>query len=266
VRSLTPHDIAQFRTQGFLVVRGFFSDTPYLDDVEAEITALGRVYDRRFLLDTAIDHIRAFSAPSRKRFYNGLRYLAALNRLGSSARLVALSQQLGQRVPAVMRAYNIRMDLPIEADFLFHWHQDIVYTLGSLNSLTYWVPFNPVGRDTGSVELIPGSHARGVFPVRYAPGGTPTMHRIMSPKDLYLLHEPLDSGSIIEAERGDLVVFSTFLLHRSVANRGDRVRWTAQIRHSDMAEAEFVESGYLWGDVTNYFHAPYLLQRTAPRT
>ena len=259
--ALTSEDIAKFHERGFAVVRDFFGGTRFLDEINAEMTALARIYAPNFDLDCAVDHIRAFSPHARHCFYNGLRSLAALNRLGSSDVLTKMSQQLGLRLPAVVRAYNIRMDMPDEPDFLFHWHQDIVYTLGSLNSVTYWIPFQRVDRAHGSAEVIPGSHRNGVYPVRYTRAEPPTRTKIMSPKDLQLVREPEQSGEVIEAERGDLVVFSTLILHRSIANHADKVRWTAQIRHADLAEPEFIAAGYPWGDMTNVFHAPYLLSR-----
>jgi hypothetical protein len=261
MQPLSADQIASFRARGYLIVPGFFRGTAYIDDICAEITALGQVYDAGFALESAVDHVRAFPPRARKSFYDALRYLAALNRLGSCPSLLQTSRDLGQKLPAVMRAYNIRMDLPAEADFLFHWHQDIVYTLGSLNSITYWVPFTPVNRTAGSVAVIPGSHARGVFPVRYTLDGRPPANKVMSPKDLRLLNVPEEEGEVVEADAGDLVVFSTFILHRSVPNRANSIRWTAQMRHADLAEPEFVGSGYLWGDATNVFHAPYLLHR-----
>src|SRR5262245_50245308 len=257
MRSFTAEEISGFHARGFLVARGFFAGTRYLDDINGEMTALGRVHAPDFELAAAASHIAKFSPHARKSFYNGLRYLAALNRLGSSELLTRASGDLGLRLPAAMRAYNIRMDMPAETEFLFHWHQDIAYTLGSLNSLTYWIPFGRVDRTVGSVEVIAGSHRHGLCPVRFTHEGDPPANKIMSPKDLRLVREPDQPGTVIEAERGDLVVFSTFILHRSVPNSGDQVRWTAQVRHSDLAEPEFAAAGYMWGDMTNVFHAPY---------
>jgi len=132
--------------------------------------------------------------------------------------------------------------------------------LGSLNSVTYWIPFGRVDRACGGIEVIPGSHRRGIEPVRYLGVGEPPPHQTMGPRDLELLHEPDRPGIVIEAERGDLVVFSQFIMHRSVSNQGKHVRWTAQIRHADLAEPEFVAAGYPWGDVTNFYHVQYLPQ------
>jgi hypothetical protein len=257
---LTSEQVGHFHERGFAVIRGFFTGTHFLDEIRAEIAALGRVHAPDFDLATAVNYIRAFSPHARKYFYNGLRHLTTLSRMGASEHLNAVSRSLGLKLPSLMNASNIRMDMPSETEFLFHWHQDVVYTLGSLNAVTYWIPFSRVDRTVGSVEVLPASHRNGVHPVRYTKDGPPSPSTLMSPKDLRLIREPDQSGEIIEADAGDLVVFSTFILHRSVANGGSQVRWTAQLRHADLAETGFMAAGYPWGDMTNVFHAPYLLQ------
>jgi Phytanoyl-CoA dioxygenase (PhyH) len=260
MRGLTAAEIAKFDEQGVLTVPGYFAGTRLLDDISTEVTALGRVFDSRFDPDSATRRIEAFKPGARKSFYNGLRCLASLTRLCSSDELMQTSRDLGLKLPALMRSHNIRMDMPRESEQLFHWHQDISYLLGSLNSLTYWVPLGRVDRTFGSVEVIPGSHRRGLEPLHYTGVGKPPKNKVMGPTDLRLIREPRQPGDVIEADRGDLVVFSQFIMHRSVANQADRVRWTAQVRHTDLAESEFVAAGYPLGDATNVYHTRYLPQ------
>src|SRR5258708_1155728 len=139
MRDLTAAEIPKFDEQGVLVVPDYFAGTQLLDDISKEITTLGRVFDSKFDLDTATRRIEAFKPAARKSFYGGLRCLASLTRLCSSDELMQTSRNLGLKLPALMRSHNIRMDMPREPEQLFHWHQDISYLLGSLNSLTYWV-------------------------------------------------------------------------------------------------------------------------------
>lgn len=258
MRDLTQHELRRYNDDGWLVLPGFFEGTEYLNDTLAEIEMLGQLFDPDFTMLTAEHDIPALPAGNRGKLYDALRHLATLNQLASSRALQATSRAVGMRLPAVMRSYNIRMDMPSEDRHLFHWHQDIAYLLGSLNSVTYWIPFGPVDEKHGSVEVIDGSHERGLLPVRYTRGGMPPANKAMSPSDLVLVTEPKESGRIIEADRGDLIIFSQFLLHRSVPNRSEKVRWTAQVRHSDLGEREFIAAGYPWGDATNLFHHNYL--------
>ena len=256
--NLSPSEIEAYHANGYLVLRGCLARDGLIPSILEQIAELGRTLIPSFELENAADLISRLSNFDRTRFYSALRYLSSLVRLGTSSELLALTNQLGIRVSAIMRSYNIRMDMPHESRFLFPWHQDIAYLLGSLNSLTFWVPMGRADQEHGSIEVIPGSHVSGLAPVRYAGKGSPAPDKSMSPKDLVLIEEPAERGTIIEAESGDLVVFSQFLMHRSVPNRSDLVRWTAQIRYSDLAEPVFASAGYPFGDRTNLFNNPYL--------
>ena len=88
-----------------------------------------------------------------------------------------------------MHSYNLRMDLPEEDEFLFHWHQDSTYLLGSANALTYWIPLVPVSRaSVGSIAVIPGSHRDGIraYRTRFDAAGGPPPRLSLSPKDVHL--------------------------------------------------------------------------------
>lgn len=188
-------------------------------------------------------------------FYNLLRYVASLSMLGGCPEMMQVSRMLGLATPVVMKASNIRMDLPHEDQFMFHWHQDITYLLGSLNSLTYWIPLTPVNRLNSTIEVIPGSHRSGIAPFRYLGPEAPQKNRVMSPQDIRLVEEPAGPGVFIEAEPGDVVVFSQLLLHRSTPNRSNMARWTVQVRHTDI-DPGFIAAGCPLGDRANIFSCP----------
>lgn len=257
-------DIESYSKDGYLIIRNLFADSIYLKRIMEDITQLGKIFDHHFEMPAAASHILAMSKTNRTSFYRGLRYLPSLATLASSDVLTGLSWQLGLAMPAVMHSNNIRMDMPNEVQHLFHWHQDILYLLGSLNSVTYWLPLGKVDAHHGGIALIPGSHRQGISPVRYTPGGEPSPTKVMSPKDLALVNEPTTGGDAIEVHLGDLVVFSQLILHKSTPNYSDKVRWTVQIRHSDFADPQFVAAGFPFGDHTNLFHNGYLVERNKP--
>ena len=250
-------DIASYDKDGYLIIRGFFADLEPLARVKAEITQLGKVFDGNFEM-TATAPIFEMSKVKRSSLYCGLRYLPSLTMLASSDLLTGVSRQLGLSMPAIMRSYNIRMDMPNEEQFLFQWHQDISYLLGSFNSLTYWLPLGKADAHHGSVALMARSHRDGLAPVRCTRDNEPSSTEVMSPRDLNLLEKPTVGGEVIDVQLGDLVVFSQFLLHKSTPNHSDKTRWTIQIRHSDFREPEFAAAGFPFGDSTNLFHNTYL--------
>jgi len=168
-----------------------------------------------------------------------------------------LSKELGLKSPAVMHSFNLRMDYPGDNEYLFHWHQDSTYLLGSENAVTYWLPLTCVSRALGSIAIIPGSHKRGLYPFNISEsyGGNGSL----SPKDINLKDVPTSEDIyVVEAEPGDLVVFSQLLLHSSFPGNREDIRWTIQIRHSDYSNERFLNAGFPMGDATNITKVNYL--------
>jgi phytanoyl-CoA hydroxylase len=48
----------------------------------------------------------------------------------------------------------------------------------------------------------------------------------------------------IEMERGDTLLFSAFLVHRSGTNRTESIPWSAQFRFNNLAKPTFIRRGY----------------------
>ena len=248
----------EFFNNGFLVLRNCNEIISLIDNLKNNMLELGNRFMKDYSVEGSAKEIKKLSKINRKAFYIGLRYLPSITQLACSEILLSISRQLNIEQPAVMHSYNLRMDMPNEPEFMFHWHQDITYLLGSRNSITYWIPLTKVNAYHGSIEIISKSHMEGLFPYFYTGVGVPPSFKPMSPSDIKLIEEPMNHTELIEAEPGDVVVFSQFLLHRSTPNSSEQTRWAAQVRHSDLAELEFREAGFPLGDYTNIFHNDYL--------
>lgn len=252
---------ADLERDGYLILKNFFSVERDLEPIQKAVERIGKFVlgDFDFLNPASFQNV---TTSQQSNFYRALRYLPELVKLASSEKILDIALDLGIKFPGIMHSYNIRMDKPSQDEFLFHWHQDITYLLGSLNSLTYWIPMVPVSKSLGTVELIPGSHLSGFYDFKYVSKKTLEPHTTMSPKDIELAEEPeSDSSIFIEAQPGDLVVFYQLLLHRSAPNRSKQTRWTVQIRITDFEEPIFLENNYPLGDMTNIFYTQYISQR-----
>jgi len=245
-----------FAANGYLILREFYNPQRDFNNITQEIAQLFDIESPCF--DPFASYTDGLDELARRRAYSGLRYLPSLFQFASNNANIDIAKQFGLRVPALMHSCNIRMDLPNRNEFMFHWHQDITYLLGSMNALTFWVPLTKVSRADGTIELIPGSHLNGVKPIRFTGSGQPQKGRSMSPKDIFLIDEPFEDSIFVEAMPGDLVVFSQLLLHRSSPNCSDRIRWTIQLRYADFSEPRFIENNYPMGDSSNIFYTDYM--------
>ncbi len=239
----------------------FYAQKNELDPLLSEIRALFALHSKEFdpFGENCLENI---SEENRSIAYAGLRYLPTLLQLTGTDKNITLSRELGLNFPAIMHSYNLRMDMPNRPEFMFHWHQDTTYLLGSMNALTFWVPLTSANKQNGTIEVVPGSHLNGIRNISYIGKNKPAINEVMSPKHIYLIDDPDKEPDIktvfIDAKPGDLVVFSQLLLHRSTPNLSNKIRWSAQLRYADYSEQRFINNKYPMGNTTNIFNTDYL--------
>lgn len=251
---ITDQDKKKLAEDGFVIVKGYHLNEEIVALTNA-LTSHGQYFfGNEFYLGSPI---KPEYTNKIGEYYKTLRYLPELLMLASSNKIISLMKNLGLERPCIMNANNIRVDTP-DNRALFHWHQDTTYLLGSINAITVWIALTGANRQRGSIELIPGSHKSGFFPF-FFPNGTPAQKSYVSPRDLYLLEEPIGDPLMVEVDPGDLVIFHQMLLHRSTPNFSNYPRITVQLRYSDFNNKEFKKAGYPFGDQTNIAHVPHYL-------
>ena len=88
----------------------------------------------------------------------------------------------------------------------FHWHQDNGYNKLLDPYVQFWIALTPMFDENGGVWLIPGSHKNGLLP-----------HHM---EGTHFVWDGKPQGQIpITAEAGDVLVFSSYLLHRTGPNK-----------------------------------------------
>ena len=179
------------------------------------------------------------------KLYKVSRRFPAAKRIASDHWLADVAAQL-MGVPMVSCCHfvNVRIDLPGEEKYLLPPHQDFPYIQGSLNGVTWWIPFSDTPIDVGPPSWIPGSHKLGMLKVEeidyektgksggrsFQIAGT---NRFANAK---YKHEPV--------ARGEALVFDTLLLHRSEPNRSVLARVNIQVRFDDPFARESFERNY----------------------
>lgn len=100
---------------------------------------------------------------------------------------------------------------------VFPWHQDNGYS-GLLDQhFQLWIALSAMTRDNGGLWLVPGSHRR------LLPHRTVGNHREAVDVEAY---DAPDGGKVfIEAEEGDVVLFSSYTLHKTYENTTTATRW-----------------------------------------
>jgi len=108
-------------------------------------------------------------------------------------------------------------------------HQDWPSTQGSLDSVTVWIALTDAGIGNFPLEVIPGSHKRGLLDGKM--NGS-------------VLEVEADDKEFIpvECKAGDVIFMSGFTVHRTGQGNGFRV--AVSQRFDNAAEPTFIERGY----------------------
>ena len=109
---------------------------------------------------------------------------------------------------------------------VFRWHQDNGYNRLRREHFQLWIALTPTRKKNGALTLAPGSHKRGLLPHTYAGVGQ--------------MEVAADIGETvtIDADAGDVILFSSMMLHCTGPNEADtqRVAYVAEyMRMQDFA-------------------------------
>lgn len=215
---LTPSDIAEFEA----VIDNFctsqlqkFGINPQSADPFVDIFTRGGVYADRV--------------------YKLLERLHILHRMsmevGEKLEAAGFFEWADVKVPLVWP--DIRADLPNHTKALLSDHTDAALSVHQDFSSTrchtawrLWIPLRPANAERGSMRVYKGTHKLG-----------PLAHNVENP--LMPIVEPHNyadlKSTILDLPAGDGVLFSPLLLHASVANRSNRVKFTLLMQIQDLA-------------------------------
>jgi ectoine hydroxylase-related dioxygenase (phytanoyl-CoA dioxygenase family) len=104
---------------------------------------------------------------------------------------------------------------------------------GSLDAVVVWVALADIDKSLGALEVIPGSHCRGLLPANMGDG----YGHISNSRDL-------SAVTPVEVEAGDALFFSAFLVHQSGTNSTQSIRWSCHFRYNNIEEETFIERGF----------------------
>ena len=130
--------------------------------------------------------------------------------------------------------FQTPVQFPKDARFDFSWHQESASYSGNFKILTCWFPLiGAVNRIKGSVEFIPGSHLNGKRKMRHEKKDSGLNDWIVDPNK-----DELKKARVAELEPGDILLFDSDILHRSMANQSQDIRITGISRTVNICELD----------------------------
>lgn len=110
--------------------------------------------------------------------------------------------------------------------------QDWASMQGSINSIVVWIPLIDLNKDLGSIEIIPKSHKEGLLS--------------KEKEGSFGLVENYEEKDFIsfDVKQGDIILFNSFLVHKTGNNITDNIRWSCHMRYNDLDDNSFIKRGY----------------------
>jgi len=165
-----------------------------------------------------------------------IQHLVSLHRLGVDERVLELMKAYGIKVPCISTRpvlfFNSRHLATKEVYWKTPPHQDWRSIQGSLNSLVLRLPLVDINASLGALEIVPGSHRRGLLSTRL----DESFGVVDNIADEEFVSVPVSAG--------DALLFSTFLIHRSGNNTTHSIRWSCHFRYNDLDEDTFIKRHY----------------------
>jgi ectoine hydroxylase-related dioxygenase (phytanoyl-CoA dioxygenase family) len=241
-------DREHYLGEGYVVVKGAI-DAAILDAINQEIAELFAIQLRRLGLTVDVGGSREAFKNNAVRLMRAdvpvyistarlTQSLPSVNRLLICDTIIELVRQLGVEMPIISTRASIHFmtgDLKIPNGYhRSPAHQDWRSMQGSLDSIVYWMPTTPVSARSNPIEFVPRSHLFGLLDtVEHIQ--TPTVSDPRISDDKYIP---------IPVDPGDIIFFSSFMVHRTSEDDDGLVRIALSGRFNNAKEKTYVAHGY----------------------
>ena len=164
--------------------------------------------------------------------------LIELYKLAYNERLIEQIKLLGITQPLVCTRPVLYFNHPNlakkEQYYKTPLHQDYPSMLSSADSIVVWIPLVDVSSENGAVIFYPKTHLLG--PLREGIGDS-GFAEVVFDKNKYDHIQP-------SLELGDIVIFSTLLVHQSGEIHNNQIRWSCHFRYTNLDNNDFIQRGF----------------------
>lgn len=134
---------------------------------------------------------------------------------------------------------NLRIDFPEDKKNTRSWHQDGHYFLDNsdgFDSLVLWISLVGANKENGTVVICPGSHEEKKIDPKFESADNLLSEQHITPQQIVDKYPKIDLNTKV----GDVAVIQMDLIHRSGYNSSDKVRYTAQIRYTNLEKDDYM--------------------------
>lgn len=249
---LTPQQIQQFKADGFLIIRDLLPHEavqPLIDELAQQVDEATKEAVKQGVLDPANTFddapfetrlawvCKACTEPDwiwHHYFSSQKPRSAGMFTLRTAPALLDVVESLMGPEILAHPQFNYRAKLPDQDLTVIPWHQDLAYLrpeeAGDTLVVNFWVPLVDATVANGCMEVMRGSHRLGLLP--HGPLISTPGHK--GGKGIADTDLPPCEVVAGEVDVGDVLMTTERLVHRSIPNRSDTVRWSVDTRYNQI--------------------------------
>lgn len=238
----------QYLSDGYAILKSLLP-VDELQSINEEINELYALQLRRMGMEAKSGHAREVFLSNASRLLQAdvqtyiatsrnSQMLPSVHRLLISDPIMQLAHGMGLEFPVLSTRASIHvMSDELKVPGGYHKtppHQDWRSIQGSLDNMVLWVPTTPVSENSHALEIVPKSHLMGLLP---------TVEHIMVPS----VEDPRiteDKYVKLPVEPGDVIVFSSFMVHKTGEQGDGLARIALSGRFNNAAEPTYLKHGY----------------------
>jgi phytanoyl-CoA hydroxylase len=230
--------IEHIKNDGYFIYRNFF-DKDYVENLRKSAESIFKIqFDRFGYSGTFQENMIRLFDENQDIFINCGKIiqqgLLELYKLPLENKLVDELKSLGLEFPVMCTRPVMFFNHPKLAKQITYYktppHQDWPSMESSLDSLVVWVPLVDVNKENGSLIIYPESHKNGILPFT-------TNNGFAEVKTDGIRIQP-------DVNVGDIVIFSTLLVHESGDIVNDSIRWSCHFRFTNMLDSDYIKRGF----------------------
>lgn len=241
-------EIEQYKENGFCVIKGGIPEEKLLvvlEEIDAiyaeQIKFLGLDVVKFEGSETISQNMRNLFDADTERYLAATRHaakLASLQHLTSNKDVLRIVSEFGIKYPTIPSSpvLHVSSDELVIPDG-YHGippHQDWPSIQGGLGTVIVWIPFMDVSKNQFPLEVIPGSHKKGIW------DGKIEDHSFTINPNLYSDDDFVRN----DMKLGDVLVASVFTVHRTGIKNSKGLRISSSTRYENSTEETFIERKY----------------------
>lgn len=238
--SISDSEYEDFIKNGYLIIKGLFQPK-FVERVKIDAEHLFRLqlFDKGYVEGSFEEKLYKFFKERQETFINcgkHIQHLISLHELSLHKKILDTIKDLGLTFPNICTRPVLYFNTPHlatkEVFYKTPSHQDAFSMDPSSDSVVVWIPLVNVNKDLGALEIVPKSHKEGLVTVKSVEG-------------LGVVEKYSDNDFLsVELNAGDVLFFSSFLVHRSGNNITDSIRWSAHFRFNNLEDPYFIQRNY----------------------